>query len=104
MVSAVQVRSWVAPGEAADNSNCMVRSHVSWATQTRLDVAVEGICRYRSTAQVVKVEHTRFEVVVGARDSHTSLPQGPTGTQKVPVVTAAGSFRNSLLVQEVTGL
>jgi len=35
-----------------------------------LEVVVAGICWYSATVQEVKVEHTLFEVAVGARDSY----------------------------------
>ena len=47
----------------------------------------------------VKVEHTLFEVAVGARCSYWSPPQGPTAMQTVSVRTVAGALMNSSAVQ-----
>jgi hypothetical protein len=54
--------------------------------------------------QVVKVEHTLFEVAVGARDSNSSLEHGSWATQTVSDSTVAGAAMNSPAAQVDMGL
>jgi hypothetical protein len=49
----------------------MIPLHVDIKPQPRLDVVVGAVVSYVKTpSQVVNVEHTRFDVIVGAIDSN----------------------------------